>query len=166
MSRTVVNEASGTVLLRTNKINSDPISLLRVVKQDFRFAPHSDRTADIRKSSLRANLGPWRSARSTRPMKVTPAHFFVFGTACPIAGACTALFAVVAVEVAHPHARPIAEPALLAAVDVEGGAVPLPDCRTVSLGRAELDALLSGRGKQATQTSSRASVSAAPRTAR
>ena len=43
----------------------------------------------------------------------------------------------------------IAESALVAAVDAAGGAVPLPDGRTVTVGRAEFDALLSGRCKRA-----------------
>ena len=37
---------------------------------------------------------------------------------------------------------------LVAAVDAAGGAVPLPDGRTVTVGRAEFDALLSGRCKR------------------
>src|SRR6266705_3539735 len=43
----------------------------------------------------------------------------------------------------------IAERDLVAAVDAAGGAVPLPDGRTVSVGRAEFDPLLSGRCKRA-----------------
>ena len=42
-----------------------------------------------------------------------------------------------------------AERDLVAAVDAAGGAVPLPDGRTVTVGRAEFDALLSGRRKRA-----------------
>jgi hypothetical protein len=42
-----------------------------------------------------------------------------------------------------------AERDLVAAVDSEGGAVPLPDGRTVTVGRAEFDALLGERRKQA-----------------
>jgi hypothetical protein len=42
-----------------------------------------------------------------------------------------------------------AERALVAAVDAAGGAVPLPDGRTVSVGRAEFDALLGERRKRA-----------------
>jgi hypothetical protein len=42
-----------------------------------------------------------------------------------------------------------AERALVAAVDAAGGAVPLPDGRTVTLGRAEFDALLGERRKRA-----------------
>ena len=38
-----------------------------------------------------------------------------------------------------------AERELVAAVDAAGGAVPLPDGRAVSVGRAEFDALLGGR---------------------
>ena len=38
-----------------------------------------------------------------------------------------------------------AERDLVAAVDSAGGKVPLPDGRTVTVGRAEFDALLSGR---------------------
>ena len=38
-----------------------------------------------------------------------------------------------------------AERELVAAIDAAGGAVPLPDGRTVSLGRAEFDALFGGR---------------------
>ena len=43
----------------------------------------------------------------------------------------------------------IAERALVAAVDASGGAVPLPDGRTVTVGRAEFDALLGERRKRA-----------------
>ena len=43
----------------------------------------------------------------------------------------------------------MAERELVAAVDAAGGAVPLPDGRTVTVGRAEFDALLSGRCKRA-----------------
>jgi hypothetical protein len=43
----------------------------------------------------------------------------------------------------------IAERDLVAAVDAAGGAVPLPDGRTVTVGRAEFDALLSERRKRA-----------------
>jgi hypothetical protein len=43
----------------------------------------------------------------------------------------------------------IAERALVAAVDAAGGAVPLPDGRTVTVGRAEFDALLGERRKRA-----------------
>src|SRR5438309_1116719 len=43
----------------------------------------------------------------------------------------------------------IAERDLVAAVDAAGGALPLPDGRTVTVGRAEFDALLSGRCKRA-----------------
>jgi hypothetical protein len=42
-----------------------------------------------------------------------------------------------------------AERDLVAAVDAAGGAVPLPDGRTVTLGRAEFDALLGERRKRA-----------------
>jgi hypothetical protein len=42
-----------------------------------------------------------------------------------------------------------AERDLVAAVDAEGGAVPLPDGRTVTVGRAEFDALLGERRKRA-----------------
>jgi hypothetical protein len=42
-----------------------------------------------------------------------------------------------------------AERELVAAVDAAGGAVPLPDGRTVTLGRAEFDALLGERRKRA-----------------
>ena len=42
-----------------------------------------------------------------------------------------------------------AERELVAAIDAAGGAVPLPDGRTVSLGRAEFDALFGGRRKRA-----------------
>jgi hypothetical protein len=42
-----------------------------------------------------------------------------------------------------------AERALVAAVDAAGGAVPLPDGRTVTVGRAEFDALLGERRKRA-----------------
>jgi hypothetical protein len=43
----------------------------------------------------------------------------------------------------------IAERDLVAAADAAGGAVPLPDGRTVTVGRAEFDALLGERGKRA-----------------
>jgi hypothetical protein len=43
----------------------------------------------------------------------------------------------------------IAERALVAAVDASGGAAPLPDGRTVTVGRAEFDALLGERRKRA-----------------
>ena len=43
----------------------------------------------------------------------------------------------------------IAERDLVAAVDAAGGAVPLPDGRTVTVGRAEFDALLGERRKRA-----------------
>ena len=43
----------------------------------------------------------------------------------------------------------IAERALVAAVDASGGSVPLPDGRTVTVGRAEFDALLGERRKRA-----------------
>ena len=43
----------------------------------------------------------------------------------------------------------IAERDLVAAVDASGGTVPLPDDRTVTVGRAEFDALLSERRKRA-----------------
>jgi hypothetical protein len=43
----------------------------------------------------------------------------------------------------------IAERTLVAAVDAAGGAVPLPDGRTVTVGRAEFDALLGERRKRA-----------------
>jgi hypothetical protein len=43
----------------------------------------------------------------------------------------------------------IAERDLVAAVDAAGGAVPLPNGRTVTVGRAEFDALPSGRCKRA-----------------
>ena len=42
-----------------------------------------------------------------------------------------------------------AERGLVAAVDASGGAVPLPDGRTVTVGRAEFDALLGERRKRA-----------------
>jgi hypothetical protein len=42
-----------------------------------------------------------------------------------------------------------AERELVAAVDAAGGAVPLPDGRTVTLGRAEFDAQLGARRKRA-----------------
>jgi hypothetical protein len=42
-----------------------------------------------------------------------------------------------------------AERDLVAAVDAEGGAVPLPDGRTVTVGRAEFDSLLGERRKRA-----------------
>jgi hypothetical protein len=43
----------------------------------------------------------------------------------------------------------IAERDLVVAVDAAGGSVPLPDGRTVTVGRAELDALLGERRKRA-----------------
>jgi hypothetical protein len=43
----------------------------------------------------------------------------------------------------------LAERDLVAAVDASGGAVPLPDGRTVTLGRAKFDALLDERRKRA-----------------
>ena len=43
----------------------------------------------------------------------------------------------------------IAERQLVAAADAAGGAVPLPDGRIVTVGRAEFDALLSERRKRA-----------------
>jgi hypothetical protein len=43
----------------------------------------------------------------------------------------------------------IAERDLVAAVDAAGGTVPLPDGRTVTVGRAEFDALLGERRKRA-----------------
>jgi hypothetical protein len=43
----------------------------------------------------------------------------------------------------------IAESDLVAAVDAAGGAVPLPDGRTVSVSRAEFDALPGTRRKRA-----------------
>jgi hypothetical protein len=42
-----------------------------------------------------------------------------------------------------------AESQLVAAIESAGGAVPLPDGRIVTVGRAEFDALLSGRRKRA-----------------
>jgi hypothetical protein len=42
-----------------------------------------------------------------------------------------------------------AERDLVAAVDAAGGAVPLPDGRTVTVGRAEFDSLLGERHKRA-----------------
>ncbi len=42
-----------------------------------------------------------------------------------------------------------AERDLVAAVDAAGGAVPLPDGRTVTVGRAEFDVLLGKRGNRA-----------------
>jgi hypothetical protein len=42
-----------------------------------------------------------------------------------------------------------AERDLVAAVDSAGGAAPLPDGRTVTVGRAEFDALLGERRKRA-----------------
>ena len=47
------------------------------------------------------------------------------------------------------EAHLIAERDLVAAVDAAGGAVPLPDGRTVTVGRAEFDALLGKRRKRA-----------------
>jgi hypothetical protein len=44
---------------------------------------------------------------------------------------------------------PNAEHDLVAAVDAAGGAVPLPDGPTVTVGRAEFDALLGERRKRA-----------------
>jgi hypothetical protein len=43
----------------------------------------------------------------------------------------------------------IAERNLVAAVDASGGAVPLSDGRTVTVGRAEFDAVLGGGRKRA-----------------
>ena len=43
----------------------------------------------------------------------------------------------------------IAERQLVAAVDAAGGAMPLPDGRTVTVGRAEFDALLGERRNRA-----------------
>ena len=43
----------------------------------------------------------------------------------------------------------IAERDLVVAVDSAGGAVPLPDGRTVTVGRAEFDALLGARRTRA-----------------
>ena len=43
----------------------------------------------------------------------------------------------------------IAERDLVAAVDAAGGALPLPDGRTVTVGRAEFDALPGARRKRA-----------------
>jgi hypothetical protein len=43
----------------------------------------------------------------------------------------------------------IAERELVAAVEAAGGAAPLPDGRTVTVGRAEFDALLGERSKRA-----------------
>jgi hypothetical protein len=43
----------------------------------------------------------------------------------------------------------IAERDLVAAVEAAGGAVPLPDGRIVTVGRAEFDALLGKRRKRA-----------------
>ena len=42
-----------------------------------------------------------------------------------------------------------AERDLVAAVEAEGSAVPLPDSRTVTVGRAEFDVLLGERRKRA-----------------
>jgi hypothetical protein len=42
-----------------------------------------------------------------------------------------------------------AERDLVTAVDAAGGAVPLPDGRTITVGRAEFDALLGERRKRA-----------------
>ena len=42
-----------------------------------------------------------------------------------------------------------AERDLVAAVDAAGGAVPLPDGRAITVGRAEFDALLGERRKRA-----------------
>jgi hypothetical protein len=42
-----------------------------------------------------------------------------------------------------------AERALVAAVEAAGGAVPLPDSRNVTIGRAEFDALLGQRRNRA-----------------
>jgi hypothetical protein len=61
-------------------------------------------------------------------------------------------------ESGHPHMREIvslveayltAERDLAAAVEAAGGAAPLPDGRTVTVGRAEFDALLGERRKRA-----------------
>jgi hypothetical protein len=43
----------------------------------------------------------------------------------------------------------IAERDPVAAVEADGGAVPLPDGRTITVGRAEFDALLGERRKRA-----------------
>jgi hypothetical protein len=43
----------------------------------------------------------------------------------------------------------IAERTLVEAVDAAGGTVPLPDGRTVTVGRVEFDALPTGRCKRA-----------------
>ena len=43
----------------------------------------------------------------------------------------------------------VAESQLVAAVELAGGAVPLPDGRAVTVGRAEFDALLRERHKRA-----------------
>jgi hypothetical protein len=43
----------------------------------------------------------------------------------------------------------LAERDLVAAVEATGGAVPLPDGRTITLGRAEFDARLGERRKRA-----------------
>jgi hypothetical protein len=43
----------------------------------------------------------------------------------------------------------LAERTLVTAVDAAGGAVPLPDGRIVSVGRAEFDALLGERRRRA-----------------
>jgi len=42
-----------------------------------------------------------------------------------------------------------AERELVAAVDAAGGEVPLPDGRTITVGRAEFDAMLGSRRKRA-----------------
>jgi hypothetical protein len=43
----------------------------------------------------------------------------------------------------------VAERDLVEAVNAVGGSVPLPDGRTITVGRAEFDALLGGRRKRA-----------------
>ena len=61
-------------------------------------------------------------------------------------------------SVGHPDVKDIAslvetylvaESQLVAAVELAGGAVPLPDGRAVTVGRAEFDAFLSQRRKRA-----------------
>jgi hypothetical protein len=53
-----------------------------------------------------------------------------------------------------------AERTLVAAVDAAGGAVPLPDGRTITVGRAEFDALLGERRKRASVIIKKASADA------
>jgi hypothetical protein len=71
---------------------------------------------------------------------------------------CRDLLDLLRAKSGHPLMRDIAslveiylaaERDLVAAIDAVGGAVPLPDGRTVSVGRAEFDALPSGRCRRA-----------------